>query len=52
VNDTSDNLPQKYYTIMMEKIPPELRSEEKLYEFFDELFPGKHLILVTLNVLI
>eukprot|EP01035_Chromulina_nebulosa_P020397 gene20397-26468_t len=39
VNDTTDNLPQKYYTIMLERIPPDLRSAEKLYDYFTELFP-------------
>jgi hypothetical protein len=36
-----DALPQKYYTVMVEKIPGHLRSAEKLYEYFEELFPGK-----------
>lgn len=40
VNETTDNLPQKYYTIMLEKIPVELRSAEELTEHFNELFPG------------
>jgi hypothetical protein len=26
---------------MVEKIPGHLRSAEKLYEYFEELFPGK-----------
>ena len=43
-NDTTDNLPQKYYTIMLEKIPAELRSAEKLVEHFEELFPGSFII--------
>lgn len=36
-----DILPQKEYTVMLENIPADLRSAEKLYEYFDELFPGK-----------
>ena len=36
-----DTLPQKYYTVMIERIPANLRSAEKLYEYFEELFPGK-----------
>ena len=35
-----DTLPQKYYTVMIERIPSNLRSAEKLYEYFEELFPG------------
>ncbi len=35
-----DVMPQKDYTIMLEQIPAHLRSEHKLYEFFDDLFPG------------
>ena len=36
-----DTLPQKYYTVMIERIPANLRSAEKLYEYFEELFPGR-----------
>ena len=36
-----DTLPQKYYTVMIERIPAHLRSAEKLYEYFEELFPGE-----------
>jgi hypothetical protein len=43
VSDTTDNLPQKYYTIMLEKIPAELKSAEKLEEYFEDLFPGNYL---------
>lgn len=35
-----DTLPQKYYTVMIERIPANLRSAEKLFEYFEELFPG------------
>lgn len=36
-----DVMPQKEYTIMIEQIPSELRSEHKLFEHFDDLFPGE-----------
>ena len=45
-NDTSngfvdhDTPVQKYYTIMVERIPSHLRSAEHLYKFFDKLFPN------------
>ena len=39
-----DTLPQKYYTVMIERIPANLRSAEKLYEYFEELFPGKNML--------
>ena len=38
--DDPDTPPQKYYTIMVERIPPEMRSAELLRKFFDKLFPG------------
>lgn len=36
-----DVMPQKEYTIMVEQIPSDLRSEHKLFEHFDDLFPGE-----------
>ena len=36
-----DTPQQKYYTIMIERIPPHLRSAEALYNFFNHLFPGE-----------
>ena len=39
--DDPDVMPQKDYSIMLEYIPAHLRSEEKLFEYFDELFPGE-----------
>ena len=39
--DDPDTHPQTYYTIMLENIPPELRSAEKLYEYFEEIFPSE-----------
>lgn len=38
--------PQRYYSVMIEKIPIELRSADKLYEYFDELFPGYFIFLI------
>jgi len=34
-----DTPQQKYYTVMIERIPPHLRSAEALYNFFNKLFP-------------
>eukprot|EP01033_Poteriospumella_lacustris_P000880 gene880-633_t len=33
--------PQMSYTVIVENIPPEYRTSEKLREFFDSLFPGE-----------
>ena len=42
---------QTRYSIMVEKIPPELRSEKALFNYFNELFPGKvHSANVVMNV--
>lgn len=41
ISDTTDNLPQKYFTVMLEKVPIRLRSADKLYEYFNELFPNE-----------
>jgi hypothetical protein len=35
-----DTPPQKYFTVMIERIPSDLRSATQLYKFFDKLFPG------------
>jgi hypothetical protein len=39
-----DITPQKDFTVMIEKIPPELKSKEKLKRYFDDLFPGRKTI--------
>jgi hypothetical protein len=36
-----DTPPQKYFTVMIERIPGHLRSAAALYKFFDKLFPGE-----------
>ena len=36
-----DTPPQKYFTIMVERIPSNLRSKASLEKFFDNLFPGE-----------
>lgn len=41
-----DTHQQTYYTLMVENLPPNLRSAPKLKAFFDTLFPGKILILL------
>ena len=42
---------QTRYSIMVEKIPPELRSHKALFNYFNELFPGKvHSANVVMNV--
>ena len=38
-----DTPPQKYFTIMVERIPGHLRSAAALYKFFEKLFPGMDL---------
>jgi len=36
-----DTPPQTYFTVMVESIPPSLRSASALREFFERLFPGE-----------
>ena len=36
-----DTPPQKYFTVMVERIPGHLRSAEALFQFFDKIFPGQ-----------
>jgi hypothetical protein len=36
-----DTPPQKYFTIMVERIPGHLRSAAALYKFFEKLFPNE-----------
>lgn len=33
--------PQTYYTLMVERVPRQLRSNPALFDFFDTLFPGE-----------
>jgi Uncharacterized integral membrane protein len=33
--------PQHHYSLMVEQVPPELRSEKTLYDYFEKMFPGK-----------
>jgi len=43
--------PQHHYSIMIENIPKELRSDRALHDYFDKLFPGKvHSANVLLNL--
>ena len=43
--------PQHHYSLKVENIPYELRSEKALYDYFDKLFPGKvHSATVVLNL--
>ena len=43
--------PQHHYSLMIENIPYELRSDKALKEYFDKLFPGKvHSASVVLKV--
>lgn len=43
--------PQHHYSLMIENIPHELRSEKSLYDYFDQLFPGKvHSVSIVLNI--
>ncbi len=36
-----DTHPQTYYTVMLERIPADLRNEASLARFFDNMFPGE-----------
>jgi Late exocytosis, associated with Golgi transport/Cytosolic domain of 10TM putative phosphate transporter len=48
---TSYISPQHHYSLMVENIPQELRSERALYDYFDQLFPGKvHSACMVLNL--
>jgi hypothetical protein len=48
---TSHVHPQHHYSLKIENIPYELRSEKALYDYFDKLFPGKvHSTSVVLNL--
>lgn len=43
--------PQHHYSLLVENIPYDLRSEKALFEYFDKLFPGKvHSASVVLNL--
>lgn len=43
--------PQHKYSVLVENIPKELRSDQNLYNYFDKLFPGKvHSASVVLKV--
>lgn len=43
--------PQQHYSIAVQMIPIELRSDRALYEYFNRLFPGKiHSASVVMNV--
>jgi hypothetical protein len=36
-----DTPPQTYFTVMVEKVPTNLKSSPVMFEFFDKLFPGE-----------
>jgi len=43
--------PQHHYSLMVESIPHELRSDKAMFDYFDKLFPGKvHSCSVVLNL--
>ena len=43
--------PQHHYSLMLERVPEMLRSDMALYDYFDQLFPGRvHSASVVLNV--
>ena len=43
--------PQHHYSLMVEEIPKELRSEKALFDYFEYMFPGKvHSANVILNL--
>lgn len=41
VRGDADTPLQTYYTVLIEKLPPSLRSTTALYAFFDKLFPSQ-----------
>eukprot|EP00957_Ditylum_brightwellii_P059216 4494524-Ditylum_brightwellii.AAC.1 len=46
-----DMHPQHQYSLMVERIPHELRSDKALFNHFNSLFPGKvHSACVVLNL--
>lgn len=48
---TSYISPQHHYSLMVENIPLELRSERALFDYFDQLFPGKvHSACMVMNL--
>jgi hypothetical protein len=48
---TSHVHPQHHYSLKIENIPYELRSEKALFDYFNKLFPGKvHSTSVVLNL--
>ena len=43
--------PQHHFSLMIENIPQELRSDKALFEYFDRLFPNKvHSASVIINL--
>lgn len=38
---SSHVIKQHHYSLLVENIPHELRSEKALFDYFDKLFPGK-----------
>lgn len=40
LNGDPDTPPQTYYTVLVERVPSDLRSEPALRSFFEKLFPG------------
>lgn len=43
--------PQHHYSLLVENIPQDLRSEKALFDYFNKLFPGKiHSSSVVLNL--
>lgn len=43
--------PQHHYSLLVENIPQELRSDKALFDYFNKLFPGKvHSASVVLNL--
>jgi len=50
VHGSRETAPQARYTVLVEMIPPHLRTNAALYKYFNELFPGQvHSAIVCLN---
>jgi hypothetical protein len=49
VRGDMDTHQQTYFTLMVENLPPTLRSAPKLKDFFETLFPGMQFLLFSVS---
>ena len=50
VQGDSDTPAQTNYTILIEKIPPSLRSAHALRGFLNKIFPGMHRLIIHIII--